>query len=124
MELLVLLPDQQRLDIWLIIRIKTERTFRFAQLESSFLIGTVVGPLIGGLLFLVSEGLPFYMFSMCGFISCIGIYLNIPNEKIIKSNKSKKSFIHRYPVWPFPIFSFNSKFMSLVAFAINRFLYY
>ncbi len=81
---------------------KTERTFRFAQLESSFLIGTVVGPLIGGLLFLVSEGLPFYIFSMCGFISCIGIYLNIPNEKIINSNKSKKnlSFTDN-SVWPF-----------------------
>ena len=39
---------------------------------------------------------------MCGFISCIGIYLNMPNEKIIKSNKSKKnlSFTDN-SVWPF-----------------------
>ncbi|GIS25130.1 MAG: hypothetical protein CM15mP126_3730 [Gammaproteobacteria bacterium] len=96
---------------------KTERTFRFAQLESSFLIGTVVGPLIGGLLFLVSEGLPFYIFSMCGFISCFGHLSKYTNEKIKKINKSKKIFHSQIILfWALSIFSFNSKFMSLVPF--------
>ena len=38
---------------------KDDRTTQFARLESSFLVGTVAGPLIGGFLFLISNETPF-----------------------------------------------------------------
>ena len=38
---------------------KDKRTVKFARLESSFLIGTVAGPLIGGFLILISKETPF-----------------------------------------------------------------
>ena len=44
-----------------------KRTVKFARLESSFLIGTVAGPLIGGFLILISKETPFYIFSILGY---------------------------------------------------------
>ena len=38
-----------------------KRTVKFARLESSFLLGTVAGPLLGGFLFLISNETPFYL---------------------------------------------------------------
>ena len=44
---------------------RSKRTKKFARLESSFLIGTIMGPMVGGFLFLYSKSLPFYLFSLC-----------------------------------------------------------
>ena len=83
---------------------RSKRTKKFARLESSFLIGTIMGPMIGGFLFLYSKTLPFYIFALCGGIAAIGIKvmkklfktskLNI--EKIISKLSYKDS-----SVWPF-----------------------
>ena len=58
---------------------KSKRTVKFARLESSFLIGTVSGPLIGGFLILISNEAPFYIFSLIALIASIGIYKNVEN---------------------------------------------
>ena len=63
---------------------RSKRTKKFARLESSFLIGTIMGPMIGGFLFLYSKTLPFYIFAMCGFIAAIGIYVTFPNKISLK----------------------------------------
>ena len=60
---------------------KEKRTVKFARLESSFLLGTVVGPLIGGFLFLITNETPFYVFSLCALIAAIGIYKNLDSPK-------------------------------------------
>ena len=61
-----------------------KRTVKFARLESSFLIGTVAGPLIGGFLILISKETPFYIFSFLGIIASIGIYKNLDNKTPLK----------------------------------------
>ena len=43
---------------------KEKRTLKFARLESSFLLGTVAGPLLGGFLFLITKETPFYVLSL------------------------------------------------------------
>ena len=43
---------------------REKRTVKFARLESSFLVGTVAGPLIGGFLILITKETPFYVFSI------------------------------------------------------------
>ena len=53
--------------------LKEKRTMKFARLESSFLLGTVIGPLAGGFLFLITNETPFYVFSFCALIAAIGI---------------------------------------------------
>ena len=68
-----------------------KRTVKFARLESSFLIGTVAGPLIGGFLILVSKETPFYIFSVLGLIASIGIYKNLDNKSSIRPNNIKSS---------------------------------
>ena len=83
---------------------RSKRTKKFARLESSFLIGTIMGPMIGGFLFLYSKTLPFYIFAMCGFIAAIGIYFTFPNKISLKEKTeniiSKLSFKDK-SVWPF-----------------------
>ena len=83
---------------------RTKRTKKFARLESSFLIGTIMGPMIGGFLFLYSKPLPFYIFAMCGFISALGIFLTFPKITPLKEKTnimlSKLSFKDK-SVWPF-----------------------
>lgn len=83
---------------------RSKRTKKFARLESSFLIGTIMGPMIGGFLFLYSKTLPFYIFAMCGFIAAIGIYVTFPNKISLKEKTehiiSKLSFKDK-SVWPF-----------------------
>ena len=64
---------------------RSKRTKKFARLESSFLVGTIMGPMIGGFLFLYSKTLPFYVFALCGGIAAIGILLTFP--KNIKQKK-------------------------------------
>ena len=83
---------------------RSKRTKKFARLESSFLIGTIMGPMMGGFLFLYSKTLPFYIFAMCGFIAAIGIYVTFPNKISLKEKTehiiSKLSFKDK-SVWPF-----------------------
>ena len=83
---------------------KDKRTVKFARLESSFLIGTVAGPLIGGFLILISKETPFYIFSFLGLIASVGIYKNIENKPSLvlnnKNNSSKVSWKSN-TVWPF-----------------------
>ena len=84
---------------------REKRTLKFARLESSFLVGTVAGPLIGGFLILITKETPFYVFSVLALIASIGIYKNVDNsskdkEAVLKSEKiSWKS----NTVWPFLI---------------------
>ena len=84
---------------------REKRTLKFARLESSFLVGTVAGPLIGGFLILITKETPFYVFSVLALIASIGIYKNVDNsskdnETVLKSEKiSWKS----NTVWPFLI---------------------
>jgi len=82
---------------------RSKRTKKFARLESSFLIGTIMGPMIGGFLFLYSKTLPFYVFALCGGIAAIGILLTFPKnikqkatEKVISQLSFKDA-----SVWPF-----------------------
>ena len=83
---------------------KDKRTVMFARLESSFLIGTVAGPLIGGFLVLISKETPFYMFSFLGLVASLGIYKNIENKpSAVLSNpkNSPKISWRSKTVWPF-----------------------
>ena len=66
-----------------------KRTVKFARLESSFLIGTVAGPLIGGFLILISKETPFYVFSILGIIASVGIYINLENKPSTPSKNIK-----------------------------------
>ncbi|MAR95393.1 MAG: MFS transporter [Gammaproteobacteria bacterium] len=79
------------------------RTSQFAKLESSFLVGTVAGPLIGGFLFLISNETPFYIFSFLGFVAALGIYFNFEKTNQSNANKNKKTKIkwHSETIWPF-----------------------
>lgn len=83
---------------------RSKRTKKFARLESSFLIGTIMGPMIGGFLFLYSKTLPFYIFAICGFTAAIGIYVTFPKKILLKEKTeniiSKLSFKDK-SVWPF-----------------------
>ena len=82
---------------------RSKRTKKFAHLESSFLIGTIMGPMIGGFLFLYSKTLPFYVFALCGGIAAIGILLTFPKnikQKTTEKVISKLSFKDS-SVWPF-----------------------
>ena len=82
---------------------REKRTVKFARLESSFLVGTVAGPLIGGFLILITKETPFYVFSILALIASIGIYKNVDNtardtKRVLHSEKiSWKS----NTVWPF-----------------------
>jgi MFS family permease len=81
-----------------------KRTVKFARLESSFLIGTVAGPLIGGFLILISKETPFYVFSILGIIASLGIYKNLENKSSLTSNNIKSSQKVSWTsntVWPF-----------------------
>ncbi len=82
---------------------ESNRTVKFARLESSFLAGTVIGPLVGGLLSLYSNSLPFYLFSFLGVVAAIGVYRYLPNKPIkINPNyiQNNLSFMDS-SVWPF-----------------------
>ena len=65
---------------------KEKRTLKFARLEASFLVGTVVGPLLGGFLFLITNETPFYVFSFLALIAAFGIYKELNNTSIKKDN--------------------------------------
>jgi MFS family permease len=83
---------------------KDKRTVKFARLESSFLIGTVAGPLIGGFLILLSKETPFYIFSILGLVASIGIYKNIENKSTKPNDhndRSPKVSWTSGKVWPF-----------------------
>ena len=65
---------------------KEKRTVKFARLESSFLLGTVAGPLIGGFLFLITKETPFYVFSFFALIAASGIYSKLESTNPITSD--------------------------------------
>jgi len=80
-----------------------KRTLKFARLESSFLLGTVAGPLIGGFLILITKETPFYVFSFMSLISSVGIYKNLENTSIHKKTKIIKDKISwkSRTIWPY-----------------------
>ena len=86
---------------------KDNRTVKFARLESSFLLGTVAGPLVGGFLFLISNETPFYVFSMLAFIAAIGIYRKLDSVTKKKNPVKKLNKINWYSstIWPFLAFA-------------------
>ena len=82
---------------------RDKRTVKFARLESSFLLGTVAGPLIGGFLILITKETPFYVFSFMALIASIGIYFNIDNTSSHKKTiepSEKISWLSK-SIWPF-----------------------
>ena len=82
---------------------RDKRTVKFARLESSFLLGTVAGPLIGGFLILITKETPFYVFSFMALIASIGIYFNIDNTSSHKKTiepSAKISWLSK-SIWPF-----------------------
>ena len=86
---------------------KDNRTVKFARLESSFLLGTVAGPLVGGFLFLISNETPFYVFSMLAFIAAIGIYRKLDSVTKKKNTDKILNKINWYSstIWPFLAFA-------------------
>ena len=85
------------------ITTKEKRTVKFARMESSFLVGTVVGPLVGGFLFLITKETPFYLFSFLAMIAAIGIYFNLePSDRSYKKHKDKNKIKwYSQTIWPF-----------------------
>ena len=85
------------------ITTKEKRTVKFARMESSFLVGTVVGPLVGGFLFLITKETPFYLFSFLAMIAAIGIYFNLePSDRSYKKHKHKSKIKwYSQTIWPF-----------------------
>tara|TARA_B100001057_G_scaffold124993_1_gene123697 strand:- start:5998 stop:7188 length:1191 start_codon:yes stop_codon:yes gene_type:complete len=86
---------------------KENRTVKFARLESSFLLGTVAGPLLGGFLFLITKETPFYVFSFFALVAALGIYKNLEPSNMtaeIKKNVKKISW-HSPSIWPFLLFA-------------------
>ena len=85
------------------ITTKEKRTVKFARMESSFLVGTVVGPLVGGFLFLITKETPFYLFSFLAMIAAIGIYFNLePSDRSYKKSKDKSKIKwYSQTIWPF-----------------------
>lgn len=84
-----------------------KRTVKFARLESSFLLGTVAGPLLGGFLFLISNETPFYLFSLFALIAALGIYRELkPVNKIkVKTGENNKISWYSKSIYPFLIFA-------------------
>ena len=82
---------------------REKRTVKFARLETSFLVGTVAGPLIGGFLILITKETPFYVFSILALIASIGIYKNVDNTARDKKSvlQSEKISWKSNTVWPF-----------------------
>ena len=82
---------------------REKRTVKFARLESSFLVGTVAGPLVGGFLILITKETPFYVFSILALIASIGIYKNVDNTARDKKSvlQSEKISWKSNTVWPF-----------------------
>ena len=78
-----------------------KRTVKFARLESSFLLGTVAGPLLGGFLILITKETP-YVFSFMSMIASAGIYLNLKNTSIHKKSEEivKKVSWKSSSIWP------------------------
>ena len=85
------------------ITTKENRTVKFARMESSFLVGTVVGPLVGGFLFLITKETPFYLFSFLAMIAAIGIYFNLePSDRSYSKHKDKSKIKwYSQTIWPF-----------------------
>ncbi len=83
--------------------IAEKRTLKFARLESSFLLGTVAGPLLGGFLILITKETPFYVFSAMSLIASIGIFINLKNTSIHKKSDQPniRASWKSSTIWPF-----------------------
>ena len=80
------------------------RSIVFSNLESGFILGTVLGPLIGALLFrYTNTEIPFILFGVIGFIVAIQLNIRLRNTKEGKasSEKTKKLNVGDPRVWPF-----------------------
>ncbi len=80
------------------------RSIVFSNLESGFILGTVLGPLIGALLFrYTNTEIPFILFGVIGFIVAIQLNIRLRNTKEGKASneKTKKLNVGDPRVWPF-----------------------
>ena len=80
------------------------RSIVFSNLESGFILGTVLGPLIGALLFrYTNTEIPFILFGVIGFIVAIQLNIRLRNTKEGKASneKAKKLNVGDPRVWPF-----------------------
>tara|TARA_B100000886_G_scaffold327434_1_gene274867 strand:+ start:3557 stop:4714 length:1158 start_codon:yes stop_codon:yes gene_type:complete len=80
------------------------RSIVFSNLESGFILGTVLGPLIGALLFrYTNTEIPFILFGVIGFIVAIQLNIRLRNTKEGKASneKAKKLHVGDPRVWPF-----------------------
>ena len=66
------------------------RSIVFSNLESGFILGTVLGPLIGALLFrYTNTEIPFILFGLIGFIVAIQLNIRLRNTKEGKASNEK-----------------------------------
>jgi MFS family permease len=86
---------------------REQRTVKFARLESSFLLGTVLGPLIGGFLFLITKETPFYVFSFLAFVAAFGIFLALNKSTTVNPATEKHNKLKWYTntIWPFLLYA-------------------
>ena len=81
-----------------------ERANIFSNLESGFVIGTVLGPIIGAFFFrYVNNELPFILFGVLGLIIATQLNIRLRNEKEFKLShkKAMRLKIHDSKVWPY-----------------------
>ena len=85
---------------------KNKRTKKFARFESNFLLGTLVGPLLGGYLYLISALAPFIFFSILGIVVATGVFFTLENKPIEVSEIPTSKLSRLAPtVWPYLVFA-------------------
>ena len=80
----------------------------FSNLESGFILGTVLGPIIGAFFFrFLNTELPFILFGLMGMISALQINVRLRNtdDTKISQEKPKRLSIKNEAVWPFFLIS-------------------
>ena len=89
------------------------RTTIFANLESGFVLGTILGPIIGAFFFrFANNEIPFILFSMLGLLAALQLNIRLRNLESTKAvlSKPKRLKIGDQKVWPFVVLS---SFMSI-----------
>ena len=85
---------------------KSKRTKKFARFESNFLLGTLVGPLLGGYLYLISALAPFIFFSILGIAVAMGVFFTLENKPMEVSEIPTSKLSRLAPtVWPYLVFA-------------------
>ena len=85
---------------------KSKRTKKFARFESNFLLGTLVGPLLGGYLYLISALAPFIFFSILGIVVAMGVFFTLENKPMEVSEIPTAKLSRLAPtVWPYLVFA-------------------